>query len=126
MCFFADDSPILSEKEIKTEKIDEDQEKEDDSLEDPDDDPIVKEIPVFLSKGLSKNLHLFQVSQKISKQGLIFFANFRGQFETPANRCIDIYFSWEFPASTYIPFLNSGCFMADYFFEICFCAYSTF
>ena len=63
--FFADDSPILSEKEIKTEKIDEDQEKEDNSLEDPDDDPIVKEIPVFLSQGLSKNLHLFQVSQKI-------------------------------------------------------------
>ena len=51
-------SAILTEKEIKTEKMD-----EDDSLEDTtDDDPIIKEIPVFLSKGLSKNLHLFQVS----------------------------------------------------------------
>ena len=73
MFFFADDSPILSEKEIKTEKIDEDQEKEDDSLEDPDDDPIVKEIPVFLSKGLSKNLHLFQVSYMILYFTLFFF-----------------------------------------------------
>lgn len=51
-----DQSAMLTEKEIKTEKMDEDE-----SLEDTtDDDPIIKEIPVFLSKGLSKNLHLFQ------------------------------------------------------------------
>ena len=50
---------IISEDKIKTEKMDEDDSKEEN---DEDEDPIVKEIPVFLSQGLSKNLHLFQVS----------------------------------------------------------------
>jgi len=46
---------ILTEKEIKTEKMDED------TFEEyTDDDPVIKTIPVFLSKALSKNLHLFQ------------------------------------------------------------------
>jgi len=46
---------ILTENEIKTENMDED------SIEEhTEDDPIVKEIPVFLSQVLSKNLHLFQ------------------------------------------------------------------
>ena len=50
---------IISEDKIKTEKMDEDDSKEEN---DEDEDPIVKEIPVFLSQGLAKNLHLFQVS----------------------------------------------------------------
>ena len=47
----------IDPKDIKKEPMEEDEES-------GEDDPIVKEIPVFLSKGLSKNLFLFQVMKQ--------------------------------------------------------------
>ena len=49
-----------SEVTIKTEKMDED------AAHEEENDPIVKEIPVFLAKTLSQNLYLFQVCKRMS------------------------------------------------------------
>ena len=47
------------ETEVTTNNVEMNGEKNDEKEQ--DEDPIVKEVPVFLSKGLSKNLFLFQV-----------------------------------------------------------------
>ena len=44
-------------KKIKKENVEEDTK----SHEDEDEDPVVHEIPMFLSKSLAKNLYLLQV-----------------------------------------------------------------
>ena len=48
------------ETEETTNNVEMNGEKNDEKEQD-EEDPIVKEVPVFLSKGLSKNLFLFQV-----------------------------------------------------------------
>ena len=65
------------ETEETTNNVEMNGEKNDEKEQD-EEDPIVKEVPVFLSKGLSKNLFLFQVIPIMRKK--IFARNLQNQF----------------------------------------------